>query len=121
MTDFDTKLRESLSADDEQFLKSLEDDRGLFTQLGATLHGPLKLWTRLVFVATILVSLIALYAAYRAFVAADLRETVLWAAGAVVGCNGVGMYKMWLFDRMNHLAVLRELKKIELRLSRVET
>lgn len=121
MTDFDAKLRESLSADDEQFLKSLEDDRGLFTQFGATLHGPLKIWTRLVFVVTILVSLVAFYAAYQAFVVDDLRETVLWAAGAVAAFNGVSMLKQWLFERMNHLAVLRELKKIELRLSRVET
>lgn len=120
MTDFDAKLRESLNADDEKFLKSLEDDRGLFTQLGATLHGPLKFWTWCVFVVTTLVSLIAFYAAYQAFVVEDLRETVLWAAGAVASFNGVSMLKQWLFDRMNHLAVLRELKKLELRLARVE-
>jgi len=69
---------------------------------------------------TFLVSALAFYAAYQAFVAEGLRETVLWSAGAVAGFNGLGMLKQWLFDRMNHLAVLRELKKIELRLSRVE-
>jgi len=118
MTDFDTKLRESLSADDEQFLKSLEDDRGLFTQLGATLHGPLKFWTRLVFVVTVLVSVLAFYSAYQAIMAEALRETVLWSAAAVAAFNGVSMLKQWLFERMNHLAVLREIKKIELRLAR---
>jgi len=117
MTDFDTKLRESLSAEDEEFLKSLEDDRGLFTQLGATFHGPLKFWTRLVFVVTVLVTAVTFFATYQAFAAEALRETVLWAAGAVAGFNGVSMLKQWLFDRMNHLAVLRELKKIELRLA----
>ena len=120
MTDFDAKLRKSLNADDEQFLKSLEDDRGLFTQLGETFHGPLRFWTRLVFVVTFLVSALTFYATYQAFVAEGLRETILWAAGAVAGFNGVSMLKQWIFDRMNHLAVLRELKKIELRLSRVE-
>ncbi len=120
MTDFDAKLRDSLNADDEQFLRTLEDDRGLFTQLGETLHGPLRFWTRLVFVVTFLVSAIALYAAYKAFAADALRETVLWSAGAVAGFNGVSALKQWLFERMNHLAVLRELKKIELKLSRIE-
>lgn len=120
MTDFDSKLRGALDADDERFLKSLEDDRGLFTQLGQTLHGPLRFWTWTVFIVTILVSAIAFYAAYKAFVVTELRETVLWAAGAVASFNGVAMLKQWLFDRMNHLAVLRELKKQELRLSRLE-
>jgi len=40
MTDFDAKLRESLSADDEQFLKSLEDDRGRM------IEGYLRNWGR---------------------------------------------------------------------------
>ena len=118
MMDFDTKLRETLSAEDEAFLKTLEDDRGLFTQLGETLHGPLRFWTRLVIVVTFLVSGLTFWAAYQAFIAEALRETVLWAAGTVIGANSVAMLKQWLFDRMNHLAVLRALKKIELRLAR---
>jgi len=117
MTNFDTKLRESLSAEDEAFLKTLEDDRGLLTQIGETFHGPLRFWTRLVFVVVFLVSGLTFWAAYQAFIAEALRETVLWAAGAVIGANSIGMLKQWLFDRMNHLAVLRELKKIELRLA----
>ena len=117
MTKFDTKLREPLSAEDEAFLETLEDDRGLFTQLGEIFHGPLRFWTRLVFVATFLVSGLTFWAAYQAFIAEALRETVLWAAGTVIGANSIAMLKQWLFDRMHHLAILRELKKIELRLA----
>lgn len=34
------------------------------------------------------------------------------------GMLAVAMIKMWFWMRMNHLALLRELKRIELRLAR---
>ena len=119
MTSFDDRLRDSLSADDEAFLQDLEGDRGLFVQMGATLTGPLKYWTAIVLVSVFVMFALSVWCGVNAFQAETANETVLWAGFAIAGVNGIGLLKMWVFMRMNHLTQLREIKRLELQLSRV--
>jgi hypothetical protein len=116
MTDFDDRLRDSLSVDDEQFLKNLDGERGLFTQLAASLHGPMGAWAGVGMFFTLIIAVAGFYSAYQAFQAAETRELILWSAAAILSFNGVSMLKMWMFNRMNMLAILREVKRLELRI-----
>ncbi|MEQ8179977.1 MAG: hypothetical protein RIC52_10505 [Amphiplicatus sp.] len=124
MSDFDDTRRADLSDDDAAFLKSLDaetlEDRGLFAQLGATFHGPMKGWTLFAFFFTFVFFLLFVFGFWRAYEAETVRETVLWCAVALWGSLAVAMLKMWMFDRMNHLATLRELKKVELRVAQLQ-
>ena len=120
MTDFDKRLTAALDADDEAFLRELDDERGLFAQFGDTLGGPLAGWTRLAFAATFPMAIFLFVCVWRMFAVDDLREQMLWTAGAIVSAIGVAMLKQWFFERMNLLSVLRELKRIELRIARVD-
>jgi DNA-directed RNA polymerase specialized sigma24 family protein len=49
MTNFETRLKESLTAEDEAFLRNLEEGESLFGQLGSTFSGPMKFWTGFAF------------------------------------------------------------------------
>lgn len=118
MTEFDDKLLRSLSADDEAFLKDIEQDTGLFQQLGATFSGPLRYWTVFAFVLSFAVFALSMWAAYNMINASDLKAVVLWSALFGWASLGVAMLKIWFWMRMNHLNVLRELKRIELRIVR---
>ena len=106
----------SLSADDEAFLKEIEQDVGLFQQMGMTFTGPLKYWTAFAFVFSLFFLGLAVWGVYNMFQAEDLKIVILW--GTLVGWASlaVGLIKVWFWMRMNHLNVLRELKRIELRL-----
>lgn len=120
MSDFDLRLREDLTAEDRAFLKDLEDGRGLFDQLGATFQGPLKYWTALVFIFIFGWMALGVFFAFQVAATDDPKATMLWMFG-ITGCVfAIAMLKMWLFQRVNHLATLRELKKIELRLAQLE-
>lgn len=119
MTKFDDDLRAGLTADDKAFLDDLENGRGLFDQLGATLHGPMRFWSYLITVVTFLWFCFAIYAGWRAIEAVELRETILWSAGFLLSFQAVGLLKMWMFDRMNLLSLLAEMKKIELRVAQL--
>ena len=119
MTKFDDDLATALSADDKAFLKDLENGRGMFDQLGATFQGPMRFWTYLMGLYSFVFFGLAVFCGWNAFVATDLRATVLWAAGTLIATLAVTMLKMWLFDRMNTLSLLGELKKIELRLAQL--
>jgi len=117
MTRTDDRIREALSADDEAFLNELEHS-GLFEQLGETFHGPLKVWTAIAFVFTFVLTGAAFYGVYQLFTVETTRLLILWGVFVVVVFHGISMLKMWLFNRMNHLGVLRELKAIQLQLIR---
>lgn len=119
MTPIDDALRRSLSSDDEAFLKDLEEGRGLFTQMGAMFEGPMKLWTYFSFIMSfVMFGLFAVFL-WKGIEAGTVRETVLYCTGAVWFAIAVAMMKMWWWMRMNHLATLRELKKIELRVTQI--
>ena len=118
MTSFETRLKDGLSAEDEAFLKNLEDGESLFGQLGATFAGPMKFWTGFAFVLSVVLFGLAVWSFVQMLAADDIREMLLWLAGVIFGVMAVSMIKVWFWLRMNHLAVLRELKRIELRLAR---
>lgn len=120
MTQFDDALARGLSADEEEFMRDLEDGRGLFQQLGATFQGPLRFWTLfggfVIFMATGL----GLYSVWKLFQAETTRGLILWAAAGWASWTVQIALKQWVYDRMATLTILRELKKIELRVARLE-
>lgn len=121
MTEFDDRLKAELDADDEAFLRELDSDhRGLFAQMGDTLNGPLGGWAKLIFFVTFPMAGFMFYALWQMFAAETARELILWTAGMLFAANALGMVKQWFFERMNLIATLRELKRIELRVARVE-
>lgn len=118
MTNFETRLKESLSAEDEAFLRNLEEGESLFGQLGSTFTGPMKFLTGFAFVLSFAFFGIAVWAGFEMYGATEPRMMVFWLAIFLFAMISVAMLKMWFWMRMNHLAVLRELKRIELRLAR---
>lgn len=116
MSSFEDRLLTSLNADDEAFLQELEADTGLFEQMGMTFSGPLRYWTAFAFVFSLFFFGLAIWGVYHMFQTESLKHVVLW--GTLVGWSSLalGLIKVWFWMRMNHLNVLRELKRIELRM-----
>lgn len=120
MTPDDARIRAALDVDDDAFIADLEDNRGLFTQYFATFHGPVSVWNWIVLVLTLAATGVGVYAAWRFVVGADVREMLLWGGAAWAAWTIQIASKQWVYDRMNHLAALREMKKLEWRLVRLE-
>ena len=120
MTEFDKQVRDALDADDEAFLRDLDAERGLFAQMGDTMKGPLGGWATLTFFMTLPMAGFLFFAVWQMFTAADTRALMLWAVGAVFAMMALGFTKQWFFERMNFIALLRELKRLELRIARIE-
>lgn len=117
MTNIDDRIRGALNEDDRQFLASLDEERGLFAQVGDTLTGPLGGWAKLVFVVTALIFAATVYALLQMLNADSTRDIVLWATAVIVGFMATGFTKDWFFSRMNMLTVLREIKKMQLQIA----
>lgn len=120
MTEIDDRIRGALDEDDRAFLASLDEGRGLFTQFGDVLTGPLGGWARIVFVATFFLTAAMGYAIWQMFIADTTRELILWASGSLAGLMASGFTKDWFFSRMNMMTLLREVKRLQLQVAKLE-
>jgi len=120
MTDIDDRLSAALDSDDRAFLDSLDDKRGMFRQIGDSLGGPLGGWAKLMFGVSFVIGIALVYVVWQLIIAEDLRSTVLWATATLAGLTMQGFLKHWFFSRMNMLSVLREVKRLELRIAMME-
>ncbi len=116
MTEFDKTLTGALDADDEAFLRKLDEERGLFAQIGDTMAGPLGGWARLAAFNSVLLTVIMAVAVWQMFVAGTDRLLILWATAALASLIAQAMLKQWFFERMNFISLRRELKRLELRI-----
>ena len=117
MTDIDDAIRSGLDADDRAFLASLDDERGLFRQLGDSLGGPLGGWAKVVFAMTFLLGIVLLVSVWQLLTADTTRDQILWATAAMALVMSTGFLKDWLFSRMNMFTVLREVKRLQVQVA----
>ena len=120
MSKLDDDLRARLSTADEEFLADLENGEGWFAQLGATFKGPLG-WIGISVLAVAFICLgLAVWFGWEAFHAPTDKLTILWASGAVLAIMGNAFLRLFLVSRMSQLTLMRELKRIELRLIKLD-
>lgn len=118
MTATDEKISASLNADDEAFLKELDMEPPLFEQVGGSFAGPMRRLTMFANIAAVIATLIGLFAIWKLFEATATRDLILWAM-AVWGAWTVQIaIKQWIWNRINMLNIMRELKRVELRIAR---
>lgn len=120
MSKLDETLRARLSHADEEFLADLENGEGFFSQLFATFKGPQGWVGIMIMFAVAILLVVSCWCVWEAVHAPNDRETILWVSGAVAGLIGQGLLRIFLASRMHMLAVMRELKRIELRLIKLE-
>ncbi len=118
MSETDDRIKEALSADDYEFLNSLEADRGLFQQIGDTWKGPLGGWAKLIFAFTVAMGFLFLFVIWQAAQTTDhpMLHT-LWAICGVALLIIIGFAKEWMFARMNMLTILREIKRLQVQVA----
>lgn len=120
MTGIDDQISTALDEDDRAFLASLDEERGMFRQIGDSMHGPLGGWAKFSFTIAILIGIGLAYCFYRAVTAADLQPMVGWGMTTLGLLIMQGFLKEWMFARMNMLSVLREVKRLQLQVAMLE-
>lgn len=118
MTEFDQTIRKALSEEDRAFLAKLDKETPIDEVL-STFKGR---WAYLnVFAAIITFASFGffVYAVMQMMGAEGVRETVLWATGALISALFVAMLKMWFWMEMHRNQMLRELKRLELQVARL--
>ena len=118
MTDKDDLIAAALDEDDKAFLDSLEEDRGLFRQIGDTWQGPLGGWAKLIFGFTVVLGLLFLFVLWQTTQTTDHPMIhAIWAIAGVALLVVIGFSKEWMFNRMNMLTILREVKRLQVQVA----
>ncbi|MEO0591830.1 MAG: DUF6768 family protein [Pseudomonadota bacterium] len=111
----DTRITAALSEDDRAFLDSLEAERGMFQQIGDTWKGPMGNWAKLLFGFTVVMSVLFLIVLWQLAHSTDnVAMHTLWAIMGLALLIMLGFAKEWMFNRMNMLTILREVKRVQL-------
>jgi hypothetical protein len=119
MTDLDKRIAEVLQAEDREILDRYGEE-GVFAQVGGLFRGKLA-WTSVVtVVAQMAMFAIAIYAGAKFLAATDGQLMARWAALAALAAAGTLIVKTWFWMQMQTNRVLREVKRLELQIARME-
>lgn len=96
--------------DTKQFLDTLDRGPGLFTQFRALFRGPMGRLTLWVYAMAILTFALNLWIVAHMLHAADTRSLILWSVAALACWTSILMMKLWIWNRLNTLAILRAIE-----------
>ncbi len=89
-------------------------------QLGRAYRGGLRHWVIYgTIIATILTGVIV-WAGWRFFTADDVQGLVYWGVIALAALHAQVAMKLWIFMEMNRTSTVRETKRLEVALARLE-
>ncbi len=119
MNDIDRKIEEALDKEDRALLDNF-GEQGLFGQLFGVYAGKLGGIALFATLITFVLFFAAVYCGWRFFGAVEAIDAARWGAGALMLMVMVGFLKIWFWMRMESNRVLREIKRVELQLARLQ-
>lgn len=119
MDDLDRKIEAALNAEDRALLEQFGEQH-LIAQAFSVFTGK-QGWIALVAtVMTFVIFAAAVYCGWKFYNAAEALEATRWGAGAILLMIMTGFLKIWFWMRMESNRVLREVKRLELQMARMQ-
>lgn len=119
MNDLDEAIREGYSAEDAEMMRRLAADPSMMRQVLNAFHGPFGGLNVLSVFFTLAMLGGGGYSVWRFLGAADVRDMLIWGGAASIAVCGVAMVKLWFWMELQRNATVREIKRLELQVSRL--
>ena len=116
MKQLDEMIEETLSEEEQALLRERDDEPGYLRQAFGLFRGPLGWVMWFVYVAQLLLFLVAAYALWQLFTTADVVTALRWGFGAVLLVQIVTFLRGFMGVHFEANRVLRAVKRLELRL-----
>lgn len=108
-------LEDQGSAVDELAL----EQKSLFGMLFRVFTGGLARWAAFAMALTLVFVGLTVWSGYEFFTAASVDDRVFWGVLALASFHAVSMFKLWFFMEMNRHSVTREVKRVEIAVTRL--
>lgn len=113
MSSIDDRIREALGEP--------VDTSDLRTMVGDAFKGRMRWLNVFTVFWSLVIFAIGLYATHRFFVAPDTRAQLRWGLGVLFCLQVVGLMKVWAWMQLEKVALLREVKRLEVRIAHANT
>lgn len=120
MTDLDKAIEEALDEEDRRLLDDF-GEQGIFTQWFSVYRGPQAWIAAVTTVVMLIMAVVAFYAIWKLFHVSDGYDAVKWGAAAWLLMTMVAFMKLWFWLRMESNRVIREIKRVELQVARLQS
>lgn len=116
----DDRIRQELQRDRKEVDEILAEEDGLLGRLGPAYRGGLKRYVYLVTAIAVVLTGLIFWSGYRFFTAPDVAALVFWGVILIIALIAQVAMKLWIWMEMNRSLVVRETKRLELALARLE-
>ncbi len=116
MNTIDEEIRRALTEDDQRAIAELEEPVGLFDMLGMALRGKQAWITWYMWILGFAIFVFGVYAFMQFLAVEELKASLVWLLAINVCLSVLVTVKVVGFTQMQKLEVMREIKRLELRL-----
>jgi len=111
--EIDKLITESLSKDEAEFYRNLEEEEGLLKSVTGLYSGKLAWVTAVMTIVNLIVLIIAIYSGYHLFTSESSVEMLHFGSIMFIALMFASMIKLWTWLQMQKNSILREMKRIE--------
>lgn len=116
MQDIDEKIRQALTQEDQRIIDEIDRGSGFFEIMGLSFKGKQAWLMYYMYALGFAVTGLLLYFAMQYLAATDLKTSLTWALGIITCLFVITLIKIMAWQQMFKLEMLRELKRLEMRL-----
>lgn len=116
----DEKIRQQLESEQIDVDSIVADEQGLFGMLSRVYRGKLAGWTIFMTVITLVIFVFVVYCGYQFVTLDTATEKIHWGVFMLLAFVAVGLSKLWIFMEMNRASLLREIKRVEIAVQRLQ-
>jgi uncharacterized membrane protein YciS (DUF1049 family) len=117
MESIDERIQKALSSEDQAFLARMDSDGSLYRDIAATFRGHTRWLNALAFLFAFVLLAVGVVCGWQFATQTDLRSMQLWGVGTILSFLALGLIKLWFWMEMQKVAIVREIKRVELQLA----
>lgn len=117
----DKRIKDELENEATEIDRILANEKGLFGMLTATFTGSLRRWVWVGTVIGTLLTVFIFYSGYRFFIAPEVTDQLFWGVILLIAVHAQVAMKMWIWMEMNRASIVRETKRLEVAIARLDS
>lgn len=117
----DDRIKSELENEAKEIDQAMGETKGLFELATIPFKGGLRRWMFVVSFVIAVMTALMLLCGYRFFIAEIADERIFWGVLFVITLNVQAMLKLWTWMEINRNSVLREVKRLEIAIAKLQT
>jgi hypothetical protein len=114
MSDFDKRLTQLLSEEDEAFIADAVDEQGYYSSVLKSFKGQGSAMSILTWVGIIIFGSLLIFSIWKFFQADTVLDQILFSASAIMLNSAQIALKLWFNMQLNRRTITQELRRLQL-------